>query len=297
MTSNCFVDSLGEALRESSEIFTWSSFTGTSHALNDTDDLAGDPEWKHDHYSDISPSLHTVLLRVLETKPREVELSVTKSDDGHWAAYITELVNLRNLKPLEFRKATNSGRVTRITLHQLEPGTPYRVRVRPVENFKELPIWIDETTFNTRGEHTTSVGLFFSRNYSGERPYSNVFPANRRLSFWRHAHRSMRSVISLFSFPRYNSWAEDRQHSGKTGRIVSRDQQQYWMVQLHGQDHPTQRPGGNHYISPDFRKRHWNRLASTWCIHQVHRPRRTRTGRRDTSAGVGQRGLIWDAAE
>ena len=248
--------------------------------------------------SDISPSLHTVLLRVLETKPREVELSVTKSDDGHWAAYITELVNLRNLKPVEHRWLANTGPVTRITLPPLEPRTPYRVRVRPVQYFTEPNIWIDEATFNTRGEHTTSVGLFFSRNYSGERPYSNIFPANRWLSFWRHAHRSMRSVISLiFFFPRYNSWAEDRQHSGKTGRIVSRDQQQYRLVQLHGQDHPTQRPGGNHYISPDFRKRHWNWLASTWCIHQVHRPRRTRTGRRDTSAGVGQRGLIWDAAE
>ena len=137
---------------------------------------------------------------MLETKPREVELSVTKSDDGHWAAYITELVNLRNLKPVEHRWLANTGPVTRITLPPLEPGTPYRVRVRPVQYFTEPNIWIDEATFNTRGEHTTSVGLFFSRNYSGERPYSNIFPGNRWLSFWRHAHRSMRSVISLIFF-------------------------------------------------------------------------------------------------
>ena len=150
--------------------------------------IAGDPGWKHDHYSDISPSLHTVLLRVLETKPRKTELSVTKSDDGHWAAYITELVNLRNLKPLEFRKATNSGRVTRITLHQLEPCTPYKVRVRPVENYKEPPIWIDEATFNTLGEHTAAilfvcsfVCLFFSRDYSALLPLQR-FPTNRRFT-------------------------------------------------------------------------------------------------------------------
>ena len=126
--------------------------------------------------SDTSPPLHTVLLRVVEIKPRKTELSVTKSDDGHWAAYITELVNLRNLKPLEFRKAAESGRVTRITLPQLEPGTPYRVRVRPVENFNEPPIWIDEAIFNTPGERTAS--LFLCRGIGLQRTSPATFPTN-----------------------------------------------------------------------------------------------------------------------
>ena len=110
--------------------------------------------------SDVSPSLHTVNLRVVKTKPREVELSVTKSDDGHWAVYITELVNLRNLKPLENRWPTEPGPVTWITLPPLEPGTPYRVRVRPSENLKEPPIWIDEATFETPGKHTAAILVF-----------------------------------------------------------------------------------------------------------------------------------------
>ena len=98
----------------------------------------------------------TVDLEVGKPKAREVDLLVRKLYKAEWKFYITELLNLRTLRhALESRWDAEPGPVTKITLpsSQLEPGTPHRVRVRPAENLKEAPIWIDEATFKTPGRY------------------------------------------------------------------------------------------------------------------------------------------------
>ena len=97
------------------------------------------------------PVAVSVTLRLDEITPREVHLSITQPDEAPWAAYILEIADRVGPEILEPVKERN---VTKVRIDDLEPGTPYRVRVRPVKD-KEPPVWIGEVTFNTPGETRT----------------------------------------------------------------------------------------------------------------------------------------------
>ena len=86
-------------------------------------------------------------------KPREALLSITQPDDPHWAAYILEITDPNQV--IEIKEPAEEGNATKFSLDRLHPGTPYRVRVRPVKDMDELPIWIHELTFDTPGESHT----------------------------------------------------------------------------------------------------------------------------------------------
>ena len=82
-------------------------------------------------------------------------MSITQPDDPPWAAYVLEITDPSEV--IEIKEPAEKGNVTKFTLDRLDPGTPYGVRVRPVKDMDELPIWIHELTFDTPGEvHTYS---------------------------------------------------------------------------------------------------------------------------------------------
>ena len=103
----------------------------------------------------------SVNLKLDEVTPREVHLSITQPDEAPWADYVLEIAGRDGPEILEPVKA---GDVTKVSIDRLEPGTPYRVRVRPVKDKTEDQVWIDEATFDTPGEgHTGS-------NYNARHP-------------------------------------------------------------------------------------------------------------------------------
>ena len=103
----------------------------------------------------------SVNLKLDEVTPREVHLSIIQPDDAPWAAYVLEIAGREGPEILEPVKA---GDVTKVSIDRLEPGTQYRVRVRPVKDKTEPQVWIDEVTFDTPGEgHTGS-------NYNARHP-------------------------------------------------------------------------------------------------------------------------------
>ena len=90
-----------------------------------------------------------------EITPREVHLSINQPDEAPWAAYILEIADC--VGP-EIQEPVKAGNVTKVSIDDLEPGTPYRVRVRPVKDKTEPQVWIGEATFDTPGEaHTGSI--------------------------------------------------------------------------------------------------------------------------------------------
>ena len=84
-----------------------------------------------------------------------MHLSINQPDEAPWAAYILEIAD--RVGP-DIQEPVKAGNVTKVSIDDLEPGTPYRVRVRPVKDKTEPKVWIDEATFDTPGEaHTGSI--------------------------------------------------------------------------------------------------------------------------------------------